>query len=286
MSTVREYYRLTKPGIVYGNAFTTVAAFLYASKWHSGVMLFLATLVGICLVVASACVFNNVLDRGIDRRMARTKERPLVTGAIGVPAALVYGAVLGIIGLALLYSQANPLTAALALFGHISYVLIYGWAKRVSSWGTVVGSIPGAIPIVVGYTAVTGRLDIPALILFLILVFWQMPHFYAIAMYRLDDYAAADIPVLPARKGMRATKVHLLCYIVAYLIAVTALTVLGYAGWAYLVIALGFGLAWAWRALRGWKTPDDVRWAKGVFLYSLIVLVTFSIALALSPVLP
>jgi protoheme IX farnesyltransferase len=78
----------------------------------------------------------------------------------------------------------------------------------------------------------------------------------------------------------------LLCYIVAYLIAVTALTVLGYAGWAYLVIALGFGLAWAWRALRGWKTPDDVRWAKGVFLYSLIVLVTFSIALALSPVLP
>jgi len=286
MSAIRNYYRLTKPGIVYGNAFTTLAAFLYASRWHGSLALFFATLIGIGLVVASACVFNNVLDRGIDERMARTKERPLVTGAIRVPAALAYGAVLGILGLALLYIYANPLTAALALFGHLSYVLVYGWAKRASPWGTVVGSVPGAIPIVVGYTAVTGRLDVVALLLFLILVLWQMPHFYAIAMYRLDDYVAAGIPVLPARSGMRATKAHLLCYIIAYLVAVSAFMVLGHAGWAYLVIALGTGLAWAWRALAGWKAPDDARWAKGVFFYSLIVLVAFSLALAFAPLLP
>jgi len=284
--TLKQYYRLTKPGIVYGNAFTTLAAFLYASGWHASAALFCATLGGIGLVVASACVFNNYLDRGIDRKMERTKNRPLVTGAIKGPAALAYGAVLGLAGLALLYIYANPLTAAAALFGFLSYVFAYGWAKRASHWGTVVGSIPGAIPILVGYTAVTGRIDAAAVTLFLILALWQMPHFYAIAMYRLDEYAAAGIPVLPARKGMRTAKIYTILYIIAYLAAASAFAALGYAGYAYLVIVLGFGFAWLWRAGQGFKALDDALWARGVFRFSLIVLVTFLAALALAPLLP
>jgi len=283
---IKEYYRLTKPGIVYGNVMTTLAAFLYASKWHISIVPFCATLIGISLVIASACVFNNLLDRGIDRKMARTQNRPLVTGAISGAAAAWYGAALGLLGLALLYIGTNTLTAALALFGFLSYVLVYGWVKRASTWGTVVGSIPGAIPIVVGYTAVTGQFDGAALILFLILVFWQMPHFYAIAMYRLNEYVAAGIPVLPSRVSTRTTKIHLLCYIIAYVFATCALTFFGYAGYVYLVLSLALGLAWLWRAVRRWNAPDTTHWARGVFFFSLIMLLAFSVTLALSPLLP
>ncbi|HEX7651242.1 MAG TPA: heme o synthase [Candidatus Paceibacterota bacterium] len=283
---LKDYYRLTKPGIVYGNAFTTLAAFLYASGWHASAALFCATLAGSMLVVASACVFNNYLDRGIDAKMERTKNRPLVTGAISGANAIAYGSALGIIGVALLSIYANPLTAAIALFGFLSYVFAYGWAKRASYWGTVVGSIPGAVPVVVGYTAVTGRIDAAAATLFFILVFWQMPHFYAIATYRLDEYAAAGIPVLPARKGIRAAKIHILLYIIAYLAAASALTALGYAGYAYLAAVLLIGLMWLWRAGKGFRAPDDAAWARGVFRFSLIVLVTFSAALSVASLLP
>src|SRR5579872_2970145 len=183
----RDYYKLTKPGIVYGNVFTTIAAFLFAIRWRfesfQSIELFLATVFGISFVIGSACVFNNYLDRDIDKRMERTQKRALVTGAISTRSALMYGTILGLVGFILLGVFVNVLTALIALVGFIFYVILYGIAKRGSHWGAVVGSVSGAVPIVVGYTAVTNQLDLTALILFLVLVFWQMPHFYAIAIY-------------------------------------------------------------------------------------------------------
>jgi protoheme IX farnesyltransferase len=291
-SIFKQYYKLTKPGIIYGNVTTTIAAFLFAWRWHGfsvGVVeLFLATVVGIGLVIGSACVFNNWLDIEIDKKMARTQNRPLVTGAISVRSALIYGTILGLLGIALLYFKVNPLTAALGVIGFIFYVWVYGVAKRGSHWGAIVGSISGAVPIVVGYTAVVNHLDGAALILFLILVAWQMPHFYAIAIYRFDEYAAAGIPTLPAQKGIHTSKVHILLYIVAYLVAASALTVFGYAGYVYLALVLIFGARWLLLGIKGFRTaaPDDAKWARKVFLFSLVIILTFSITLAVAPLLP
>ncbi|MDB5238537.1 MAG: cyoE [Candidatus Kaiserbacteria bacterium] len=279
---LKRYYHLAKPGIVYGNVFTTIAGYLYASHWHVSISHFLATVAGIALVIASAAVFNNYIDRDIDRKMARTRERALVAGTVSVKAALLYATVLGLAGAYLLWKYVNPVTLGVALFGFVFYVVIYGVGKRASHWGTVVGSVSGAVPIVVGYTAVVDRLDPQALILFLILALWQMPHFYAIAMYRLNDYIEAGISVLPAKKGMRITKIYIVCYVVAFIIAMVSLFFFGHAGYVYLAGVLVVGIWWLVRAVRGFYAQDDAAWARKFFLSSLIVLVSFSILLAVA----
>jgi protoheme IX farnesyltransferase len=200
--------------------------------------------------------------------------------------ALVYAIALGLIGFALLCLYVNVLTASVAFFGFIFYVVFYSLAKRTSHWGALVGSISGAVPIVVGYTAVTGKLDGAALILFLILAAWQMPHFYAIAIYRLDEYKKAGIPVFPAQKGRQATKIHILWYIILYIIATCALTVFGYAGHIYLAVMLIIGFAWLWRGIQGFRVRDNAVWARKLFVFSLIVLVVFSVMLTLASLVP
>jgi protoheme IX farnesyltransferase len=166
------------------------------------------------------------------------------------------------------------------------YVVVYGYAKRKTHWGAVIGSIPGAVPIVVGYTAVTNQLDLTALTLFFVLVFWQMPHFYAIAIRRLDEYTAAGIPVLPAKKGIRETKIHILLYIIAYLASVWLLAFFGHLGYVYLVVVLLFAARWIMLAFGLLSTSDNQKAAKRLFIFSLIVLLTFSVAIAVGPLLP
>ena len=289
---IKEYYRLAKPGIVYGNIFTTIAAFLFATHGHYSVALILpavGTFMGLSLVIASASVFNNYFDRFIDAKMERTQKRALVTGSISIKNALAYGAILGIVGFALLLWLVNVLSACVALVGFVSYVFVYTFAKRKTSWGALIGTVPGAVPIVVGYTAVINHLDLPALILFLVLVFWQMPHFYAIALRRQNEYAKAGIPVFPSIHGIRKTKVHILFYIFAYVLTTFSLWLLGFAGYSYLISILVFGFLWLWRARTGFEsqnTETDAVWAKKLFLFSLIVLVTFSLTIAVAPFLP
>jgi len=159
INTLKTYYYLTKPGIIRGNAVTAAAGFLLAAGLHPDLGLFLATLVGLSLIVASACVLNNCLDRRIDAAMARTQRRALVRGLVSTRAAIIYATILGLTGAALLAAFTNLLTLGLALFGLFAYVVLYGIAKRRTVHGTVVGSISGAVPPVVGYTAVTGSLD-------------------------------------------------------------------------------------------------------------------------------
>jgi protoheme IX farnesyltransferase len=288
MSRVSEYYRLAKPGIVYGNLLTTIAAFFFARGYElpGALGIFVATAFGISLVIASACVFNNYLDRDMDRMMKRTKNRALVTGAISVRSALAYGMVLGLAGLALLILYVNVLTAAIALFGFISYVAVYSSMKRSSPLAALVGSIPGAVPIVVGYTAVTGHLDLIAGILFLILAAWQMPHFYAIALYRLEEYAAAKVPTFAVVKGVRATKIHLFAYLVLFFLASLSLGFGGHVHFVYLAVMFVASSLWLYKAAQGFTTKEDARWAKSVFRFSLIVLLVFCAAISLAPFVP
>ncbi|MBP9757708.1 MAG: heme o synthase [Candidatus Pacebacteria bacterium] len=277
----KAYYRLTKPGIVYGNVFTVIAGFLFASHFKFAPFVLLSVVVGMALVIAGSCVFNNVLDRGVDAKMERTKSRALVTGLIGVRGALVYGGVLVVVGISVLVFGTNALSAGVALFGVIFYVLIYGYAKRASQLGTIVGSVAGAVPILAGYTAFANRIDTPGVILFLALVLWQMPHFYAIAIYRLKDYTDAGIPVLPAMIGVRNTKFAIIAYIIVFVLAEISLFVIGEVGYLYVAIICGYGIAWLSRAVSGLHAADDVVWAKGVFLFSVQVLIAFSVAISL-----
>ena len=274
---IKQYLQVTKPGIIFGNLISVIGGFLLAAKGSIDFPLFLATLVGVSLVVASGCVFNNFIDRDIDRIMERTKNRVLVKGLIPPKTSLVYATILGIAGFALLYIGANPLAMWLAVMGFVVYVGIYSlYMKRNSVYGTLIGSLSGAAPPVIGYCAVSGQFDTGALILLLIFSLWQMPHSYAIAIFRFKDYQAAGIPVLPVVKGISVAKHHIIVYILAFMIATLMLTLSGYAGYKYLVVAAAVSIWWLGMALKGYKTENDVVWARKLFGFSIITIMSLS----------
>lgn len=283
---LRTYYYLTKPGIIRGNLFAATAGFFLASKGDLDIWLLLAIWIGTALVIGSGCVFNNYIDRGIDQKMKRTKKRALVSGEVSGRAALLYGAILGIAGLATLAIWINWLTFGLGLMGLFFYVVVYGIAKRRTVLGTAVGSISGALPPVAGYTAVSGQLDTGAVLLFFVLVCWQMPHFYAIAMFRRDEYAAAGLPVLPVVKGMHAAKVQILIFIAAFIVATMLFTVFDYTGLVYTALVGIIGVMWFLKGLAGFQVKDDVKWARGMFFFSLSVLLIFCLSISLDSLLP
>jgi heme o synthase len=282
----KAYYTLTKPGIIYGNMLTATGGFLFASRGIIDLGRLIATLLGIAFVIASACVFNNYVDRQIDQKMARTKKRALASGRISPKAALIYGTILGVIGFTALIAFTNLSVVLIGVVGFVSYLVLYGIGKRHSIHGTLVGSISGATPPVAGYVAVTGNFDTIALLLFVILVLWQMPHFYAIAMYRQDDYTAASIPVMPVKKGIEFTKLQIVCYIATFIVATSLLSVLGYAGFVYLLVMVSLGAAWLMLGLKGLQTEDSKMWARKMFFFSLIVITGFSFMIAIDTWLP
>lgn len=273
MTKASTYYRLTKPGIVRGNVLTAVAGFLLAAAQpgSSYDLIILAGLaVGIALVIASACVCNNYLDRGIDARMERTKGRALPSKQVTTIQALTYAAVLGILGFASFIYLTNALATLVAAVAFVAYVALYGWAKRATVHGTLVGTISGALPPVIGYVALTGKFDIACLLLYVILTAWQLPHFYAIAIYRSKDYAAASIPVLAVVKGNIIAKRHILGWIMVLILTAPLLTVYGYTGWVYAVV---ISLACMWWLATGLKQTGltDEKWATKMFLRSLAI---------------
>jgi len=274
---IKQYLQVTKPGIIFGNLISVIGGFLLAAKGSIDFPLFLATLVGVSLVVASGCVFNNFIDRDIDRIMERTKNRVLVKGLIPPKTSLVYATILGIAGFALLYIGANPLAMWLAVMGFVVYVGVYSlYMKRNSVYGTLIGSLSGAAPPVIGYCAVSGQFDTGALILLLIFSLWQMPHSYAIAIFRFKDYQAAGIPVLPVVKGISVAKHHITVYILAFMIATLMLTLSGYAGYKYLIVAGAVSVWWLGMALKGYKAENDVVWARKLFGFSIITIMSLS----------
>jgi protoheme IX farnesyltransferase len=243
-------------------------------------------LVGIACVMASGCVINNYIDRGIDVNMERTKNRATVTGVISPRNTIIFATVLGIVGTFLLAFFTNSLTTAIALLGGIVYVAVYSPLKHRSAHAALAGSVSGAVPPVVGYCAVTNSFDVGAFILFIIMVLWQMPHFYAIAIYRLNDYKAASVPVFPAQKGIFLTKIHILLYINAFITAALMLTLYGFTGYVYAVVVLILGISWLWIVLQGFrKNTDDTLWSKKVFKFSQIVLAVLFVVMSIESVL-
>jgi heme o synthase len=277
---LKTYYMLTKPGIIMGNVITMAAGFALASRGHFDYLLFLETLLGLGFVIASAGVFNSYLDRAADAKMSRTKDRPLVQGTISSQNALLFATLLGGLGAIILGIFTNLLTVFVAFTGFFVYLVLYAFWKYRSFYGTLVGSVAGAVPPVVGYCAVSNRFDTGAFLLFMILLLWQMPHFFAIAIYHIKDYSAASIPVLPIQRGVSVTKVHMLLYIVAFTFTALMLTFLGYTGSFYLVIAALLGISWFTLGAFGLSSSNDVQWARKMFVYSLVVIMTLCVTIA------
>lgn len=278
----KTYYSITKPGIIFGNVVTAAAGFLLASRGIIDVQLFWAAIIGLSLIIASACVCNNTIDRRADAQMKRTKQRALARRLIDPRRAIQYASVLGLSGAFILLRYTSTVAFLAATAGFFIYVFAYSYSKYHSPYATWIGSLAGACPPVAGYTAVSGSMDGAALLLFFIVAAWQMPHFFAISIYRLEDYEAASIPVLPRIQGMLATKVHMLLYIVLFLVFSVLLPFYGYVGYGYLLLTLPLGLYWAYLAMRGFTCDNHVLWAKKMFFFSLAVVMGFSVAILLA----
>lgn len=284
ISKIHEYYHLSKPGIIRGNLLAAAAGFLLGSAGDASPVRFISLLAGMSLVIGGSCVYNNILDRSIDKNMERTRNRALVTGTIGLRSAAIYGTLLAIAGSFVLAYFTNYLTALLGIAGIFMYVIVYGYAKRTSVQGTVIGSISGAIPPVGGYTAATGRLDLGALLLFLILIWWQMPHFYAIGIFRRRDYAKAELPILPVARGIARTRIDIVVFTALFAVTAPLLALFGYTGRIYLVIVAVLSLLWLWAGIKGPRITSLERtekWSRKMFGYSLLVLTGWCAAVAI-----
>lgn len=264
-----------------GNSITAAAGFALASKGHFDWGLFLAAMIGLACIVGAGCVLNNYMDREADKKMTRTQTRALAKGTISVHNALIFGVCLLILGAFILTLLTNLLTLGVALAGFVMYVFFYSLLKYRTVYGTEIGSVAGAVPPVVGYCAVSHTLDGGALLLFLMIALWQMPHFFAIALYRSKEYAAASIPVLPLVKGVAITKMRMVFYTLAFIGSTILLTFYGYTGYAYLSVALILGMVWLLLCLKGFKAASTERWAHKMFRFSLIVVTILCLFISL-----
>ncbi|MGD9571811.1 MAG: heme o synthase [Thermoleophilia bacterium] len=281
LAVVGDYVRLTKPRIISLLLVTTAGAMFVAAAGVPDGWLLFWTMVGGYLAAGGANAINHYIDRDIDGRMARTTERPVVSGRVAPARALAFGIVLGLLSALVLGLAANWLAAALALLGLGLYVGVYTlWLKRTSVHNIVIGGSAGAVPPLVGWAAVTGDLGLSAWLLFAIVFYWTPPHFWALALILQRDYAAAGVPMLPVVSGVAETKRQILLWTYV-MVGVTLLPVVsGAAGMLYLVSALVLGavfIALAWLLAR----DPGIGWARATFHYSLLYLALIFVALVL-----
>jgi protoheme IX farnesyltransferase len=292
MEKIKRYYSLTKPGVLYGNAITGVAGFLLAAgiARRFELEIFLATIIGMTLIIASACVLNNFLDKDIDGKMERTKTRATVLGTVLGRHVVLFSIVLGLLGFAMLSLWTNWLVVVVGAIGFVDYVVLYGMlSKRLSVHGTLVGSISGAAPVLAGYLAVSGRIDAGAIIAFAILFFWQLPEFYSISIFRRDEYKAAGVPVMAVVKGVKNTKAQIYLYTAAFVTATLLLTAYKYTGYVYLSVTGLLGAYWLWLGAKGFEAKTKAaneKWARKMFRFSLVMVLAVSVMMSIGPLLP
>jgi protoheme IX farnesyltransferase len=281
LERVKGYVALTKPRIIELLLVTTLPTMVVAEKGMPSGWLMLATLGGGALAAGGANAINMYADRDIDRIMKRTRHRPLVTGLIEPRNALVFAITLEVVAFVELWALVNLLSAVLAVSATLFYVFVYTlWLKRTSSRNIVIGGAAGAVPVLVGWTAVTGSLGVAPLVLFAIIFYWTPPHFWALAVRYRDDYAAADVPMLPAVASMRTTSVRILVYTLLLWVLTLAFGPVADMGELYFVAALGLGAVFTWYAVQLLRT-ESVDKAMRLFTYSISYITLLFGAMAL-----
>ena len=285
-SVIRDYVALGKPRIVLLLLFTALAGMFLASGGPPELTLTIVVLGGGAMASAGANALNQFLDRDIDARMRRTSDRPVATNRVHPREALLFGTGLNVVAFVLFTTLVNPLSALLTLSATLFYVFVYTMAlKRTTPQNIVIGGAAGALPPMIGWTAVTGSLGLPAVYLFAIIFFWTPPHFWALSLALKGDYAAARVPMLPVIASDRTTGSHIILYI-ALLLALSWLPVAGgYAGLLYATTATVLGLEWLRRSLPLISDGSAPK-ALSSFKFSLLYLVGVFLILALEPALP
>jgi len=286
LGIARDVIALTKPRITLLVIITMIGGMGLAKRVEPGTVLSLSkaffAVLGTVLVVSGASAFNMYLERDTDALMDRTKGRPLPTGRLVPRIALAVGAALGFGSVPLLLWQVNTITGVLAGFALVVYSFVYTPLKRRSTLALPIGAVPGAIPPLLGWTAVTGRVDLAGLVLFAILFLWQLPHSLAIATFRCEDYKRAGTKVIPAEHGDRVTRIHIVVESIL-LVGVSVLLVpLGVAGAFYLVSALLLGAVFLAFAFAGLRRAAGNRWARWLFAVSIFYLVLLMAALTVA----
>ena len=280
------YWQLTKPRVVALIVFTAIVGMLLAVPGLPSLPLMLSASLGIWLSAASAAAINHLLDARIDAKMARTQHRPLPTGGLTPRQVLIFALILGALSMLVLISQVNVLTAALTFASLIGYAVIYtGWLKRATPQNIVIGGVAGAAPPLLGWAAMTNQVHPHALILVLIIFIWTPPHFWALAIFRRDDYAAADIPMLPVTHGIAYTKVQILLYTILLCLITLMPYLMGMSKIFYLGGALVLNAAFLYYAIR-LLNPPDAYFPMRVFNYSIIYLMALFAFLLIDHYLP
>jgi protoheme IX farnesyltransferase len=281
MSRIRAYVALTKPRIIELLLITTLPTMVVAKRGIPSGWLILETLIGGALAAGGANAINMFVDRDIDAVMKRTQKRPLVTGAVTPRAALVFAITLEIVAFVELWLLVNLLSAVLAVSATLFYVFVYTlWLKRSSTRNIVIGGAAGAVPVLVGWSAVTGSLGWAPLVLFAIIFAWTPPHFWALAIKYRDDYASVDVPMLPAVASMATTARRIIGYTIALWAVTLLFAAVGGTGLIYLVAAIVLGAVFLAYAVALQRDATAVR-AMRLFTYSISYVTLLFSAMAL-----
>ncbi len=281
---MKGYVALTKPRIIELLLITTVPTMFVAARRLPSIGLIALTLVGGALAAGGANAMNMVYDRDIDAIMERTKDRPLVTGVVTPRAALVFAIGLEIASFLLLWTTVNLLSAALAISATAFYVFVYTmWLKRSSSQNIVIGGAAGAVPVLVGWSAVTGQLALAPVVMFGIIFLWTPPHFWALAVRYRDDYTNAKVPMLPSTTGIDTVVRNIIAYTAALWLLSAALAPVAHLGLVFFGITMVLGAAFFWRS---WSLRKDAspKRAMRLFGFSITYLTVLFVAMGITAV--
>lgn len=281
---LRDVFALTKPRLSSLVLFTAGGGiWLTHREVSAGVAA--SAIIGTTLVVGGANALNCYLERDLDGRMDRTRNRPLPAGRLHPDVALAFGLLLSLFAVPFLTITTTPLAGLLAALALFVYVMVYTPLKQRSSISTLIGALPGALPPLIGWTAVTGRIEPGGLALFALLFAWQIPHSLAIGIYRQADYERAGMVVFPSEYGLEATRRQIMLYTLGLAPLPLVLVHLGAAGPVTAITGSMLGLVFIWRAWQGYRDEEGARWARQLFLYSLVYLTTLFVTLAVDKLL-
>ncbi|WDI78336.1 heme o synthase [Candidatus Purcelliella pentastirinorum] len=282
-----KYFNLIKPRIVIGNLISCLGSFLLASKGNINYLLLFNTLIGMFAVLSSSCMLNNLIDCDIDCKMQRTKNRIYILNSITFYLVFFIALFFGFLGFIFLYKFCNMFISILSLIGFLIYVILYSLImKRYFIHSILIGSLSGSIPPIIGYCSVTNNFDYCAFILFIMYIFWQIPHSYSSMIYNICDYRKIDIKILPIVKGILLTKKYIIFYIIIFSLSSLFLYFFNYVNYKYLIVISCADFFWFFISCIGFIYLNNDRiWSRCVYLYSLLIVVLINFMISIDYVI-
>ncbi|WP_343153458.1 heme o synthase [Buchnera aphidicola (Mindarus keteleerifoliae)] len=277
----KKCLELIKPRIIFGNLIVVAGGFFLASRGNINVFLLFNVLIGTFLIIASGCVFNNIIDRNIDQKMKRTNNRVLAKKKISIKFAFFYGTFLLLIGLLYLFFFANILVLFLNVVGFLIYVVLYSQiAKPNSIYSTIIGGFSGSLPPIIGYSIIEKKINLCSLILFLIFLFWQVAHFYSISIFRVDEYRLAGVPIFSVIKGIRKTQYNILMSIIIFIFFSVLLYFINITNFFYFLGIIIISGIWLFFGFMTINYINAFLWSKIMFIFSIFVIFFFSLLIS------